>query len=574
VLLGRVLRGRVETAPQQLLVIDDPEQIALLREQGENTIEIENVFLQVVQVVRTGLYLMRMEEINTDENTFAAAFSVWFRFKGDFDAEKILFSNAVDTITLKEPAREVRLPRESYERYDISGTFGFSPGIESLRSSRQVFEIMFQHAERDVNQLVFLPDTLAMGIDGSEGGWEQDLRARDVLDPATGWVVSRAAAAQEVINQSTRGNPLVPTVQVPFSAFLASIEALQPEFSLRVILSDAFPPVVLSWLVVVGCVAVLALTFERRIRSRFAVPVFFLRLALTAVLLVVTEDLFFRDMADGFEVYELGLVVNVFRSLWWLLPAVWLSLLVKRAVWEPMERRTGYPIPSIARLFVNLAIFGIAAACIMTFVFEFSLATIWAASGVVTIVLGIALQTLILDAATGLMINMERPFRLGQWVRIGVDGDVRGRVTEMNWRTTRVETDQNDTVIVPNSIIGQSSLVNYNEPSDQSGVEVAVRVGYSVPVEEVKACLLMVADDAARAGAILADPPPAVSASASSGEGILYKLQVNFLVREGEWDDIETEMIAAIQKALADRGIEFWDPTAGLSHLRLTYERA
>ncbi len=76
----------------------------------------------------------------------------------------------------------------------------------------------------------------------------------------------------------------------------------------------------------------------------------------------------------------------------------------------------------------------------MNFVADEPSGNLWAVSGVMGIILTLALQSLILDAFAGLLLNIERPFKILHWVRLeGADvGNQVGQVLEMKWRTTRL----------------------------------------------------------------------------------------------------------------------------------------
>lgn len=554
VYLGRVSRGEMVAAAQQLQIIDDPEMVEVLREEGENTIEVEDVFLQVTQVVRTGIQLQSIDRIDPVANSFAATFNLWFRYTGAFDPDLVEFPDAVEPIALGEPKQTLDLGREVYTVFEVSGTFAYTPGVDSLRTAHQAFPIRYRHSQRDITRLIFLPDLRAMQARPDQGGWAAKLRKDGVIDASSGWVIDSASVSQEIENESTRGNPLIPTVEIPFSSFLASVEAFQGELSLRRQLEGAVPPEYRSWLSVLVLTAVIAVTFLPSLRSRFFAPIFLVRLALTAVVLSLVEDLFFEAYADKLEIFELANIVDVFSALWWLMPAIWLVFLVKRAVWERMEKRTGHPVPSIVKNTVNVAIVGVAVICVMNFVLGFTVTSIWAASGVVTVILGIALQTLILDAATGLMINMEQPFRIGDWIRTA-DG-VKGRVQEMNWRTTRVRTFSNDLLIVPNSVVGSTVLTNYNSPDNITGLEIRLRLEFSVPVRRACALLVEAALDAARQmPSIVTEPPPEANVVSMDQYGPLYVLQVNFDVSGGEWDQVNTAVVDCVQRRLAEAGL-------------------
>jgi len=66
-----------------------------------------------------------------------------------------------------------------------------------------------------------------------------------------------------------------------------------------------------------------------------------------------------------------------------------------------------------------------------------------ASSGLIIAILGFAIRNVLADVLSGIALGLEAPFRIGDWVEI--DGAIRGRVIEIGWRTTRLQT-RNDTI--------------------------------------------------------------------------------------------------------------------------------
>ena len=84
-----------------------------------------------------------------------------------------------------------------------------------------------------------------------------------------------------------------------------------------------------------------------------------------------------------------------------------------------------------------------------------------AASAASAVVVGFALQDTLGNAFAGLAIQIEKPFRVGHWIRVG---DHVGVVEEITWRATKLRTRAGAFVIVPNSVISKEAIVNFNEP--------------------------------------------------------------------------------------------------------------
>src|SRR5206468_2885855 len=92
----------------------------------------------------------------------------------------------------------------------------------------------------------------------------------------------------------------------------------------------------------------------------------------------------------------------------------------------------------------------------------------------------------------GLAIQIEKPFRVGQWVNLdGKDGIVR----EITWRATKLRTKSGNFIVVPNSVLSKDTITNYSEPVADTRIEVEVRAGYDTPPNQVKAVIIAAIKD-------------------------------------------------------------------------------
>ncbi|MEZ5319849.1 MAG: mechanosensitive ion channel [Vicinamibacterales bacterium] len=111
----------------------------------------------------------------------------------------------------------------------------------------------------------------------------------------------------------------------------------------------------------------------------------------------------------------------------------------------------------------------------------------WITSTAVAALVGFALQEQLANAFAGLAIQVEKPFRVGQWI---VVGEHEGRVTEVTWRATKIVTKAGNLVILPNNLIARDAIRNFSEPAAPTRLYVDVGASYLVPPNEVKAALL------------------------------------------------------------------------------------
>jgi small-conductance mechanosensitive channel len=165
----------------------------------------------------------------------------------------------------------------------------------------------------------------------------------------------------------------------------------------------------------------------------------------------------------------------ILKIAWWLW-AAWFIVAVLRAVVVFQGR------PREAKLLQDLLaglIYLAAAFAIVAYVFDLPIRGLLATSGVVAIILGLALQSTLGDVFSGIVLSFSRPYRPGDW--ISVDGGTDGRVIELNWRSTYILTARRDLAVVPNSTIAKSKIVNVSSPSGLHGTAVTVQVDARTP---------------------------------------------------------------------------------------------
>lgn len=174
--------------------------------------------------------------------------------------------------------------------------------------------------------------------------------------------------------------------------------------------------------------------------------------------------------------------------------------------------RVSERVPAIVQDVIVIALFAVAATL---FLDEKFLTT----SAVGAVVVGFALQDTLGNLFAGLAIQVEKPFRVGHWVRVG---EFEGRVQEVTWRATKLLTKQGQFVIVPNSVMSKDPILNHSEPTIPTRIEVEVGASYDVPPNVVKRALHEALDNAPL---VLRDPPPDVIVLGFGTSSVDYRLR-------------------------------------------------
>jgi small-conductance mechanosensitive channel len=132
-----------------------------------------------------------------------------------------------------------------------------------------------------------------------------------------------------------------------------------------------------------------------------------------------------------------------------------------------------------------------------------------AALGVGGIAVGLALQDTLSNLFSGIHILVEKPVRIGDYVKL--DSGQEGYVADIGWRTTRIRMLPNNMVVVPNAKLTQAILTNYYLPEERMSLLIPISVSYDSDPEHVEAVLVEEASKAAGdVPGLLAEPAPFV----------------------------------------------------------------
>jgi small-conductance mechanosensitive channel/CRP-like cAMP-binding protein len=154
-----------------------------------------------------------------------------------------------------------------------------------------------------------------------------------------------------------------------------------------------------------------------------------------------------------------SLWLHAVAGIWWLLGARVLVAFMSFTLNYNRRWRE-------ARLFPDLtaaAIYTAAVSVVLISVLALPIGGLLATSGVLAIVLGLALQNTLADVFAGIAFGIEAPFNVGD--RISLADKIEGTVVQMNWRSIRIYTDGEDVAIIPNSVVAKSDIVNRSFPT-------------------------------------------------------------------------------------------------------------
>jgi len=168
---------------------------------------------------------------------------------------------------------------------------------------------------------------------------------------------------------------------------------------------------------------------------------------------------------------------------------------------------------------IAASIYVCSALAMMGFVFAWPLQGLLATSGIIAIVLGLALQSTLSDLFSGISLTIEKPYQLGD--EILLEGGIEGQVVQVNWRSTHLRNGANDIVVVPNSAIAKMRIQNHSTGSKRySGtlnVIVDSRNAFQTTTELLKQATMA-------CPAIMQHPGCSVIATDIKGDRVTYEI--------------------------------------------------
>jgi small-conductance mechanosensitive channel len=234
-----------------------------------------------------------------------------------------------------------------------------------------------------------------------------------------------------------------------------------------------------------------------------------------------------------------------------LLSTALVIALVNRYVWDVyFEQRKQTPIPQFLREVVALLIFLIALLSVLWYGYHAGrwLTGLLATSGVAAILLGLAGQNLLGGIIAGMSIQINRPFKVGDWLQVG---ERFAEVMEINWRSTRLRTNDNIYLDIPNNEIVRQAIVNLHYPTSLHAMRIRVGVEYGVPPNRVKDALFHAAMSAQ---GVVQDPPVRIFLVDFADFAVIYEIkfymlnharinQINDAVRTNVWYELKRQRI-------------------------------
>jgi len=204
-----------------------------------------------------------------------------------------------------------------------------------------------------------------------------------------------------------------------------------------------------------------------------------------------------------------------------------------------LRLRSGTPTPKIVRDVLDGSLYLTAALPIIRTQLEVDLTGVLATSAILSVVLGLALQDTLGNLFAGLAIQVERPFQVGDYVTIGPHS---GRVVQMAWRATRLETFRQESITIPNNVLSKEPVKNFSRAAEPVGTDIYLHLAYDAAPNHVKDTVHQVLREIPL---VLPEPGPKVRTWAYDDNGVRYQIRyfvADYLTSDGVMEEIYSRL--------------------------------
>ncbi|MDI1471883.1 MAG: mechanosensitive ion channel family protein [Thermodesulfovibrio sp.] len=188
-------------------------------------------------------------------------------------------------------------------------------------------------------------------------------------------------------------------------------------------------------------------------------------------------------------------------------------------------------------------------------IFGISIAPLITAMGIGGLAVALALKDTLSNLFAGIHIMAEKTIRVGDFIRLETGQE--GYVEDISWRTTRIRMLPNNMVIIPNSMLAQSVVINYHLPEKRMSLPIPVSVSYSEDPEKIERILIEEIKKAVpEIPGLLSEPEPVVRFIPGFGENSLDFTIVCHIEDVSYQFNVQNEIRKRILRRLKEENIE------------------
>jgi len=179
----------------------------------------------------------------------------------------------------------------------------------------------------------------------------------------------------------------------------------------------------------------------------------------------------------------------------------------------------------------------------------FDIRNITVLAGALGVGLGFGLQNLANNFASGIVLLIERPVKVGDIIQIGT---LSGKVKRIGARSTALETGEHATILIPNGELLSAQVTNWTYTNALAGLAIPVHVAHGTDLEKLKTLLIQVSESHPD---ILKNPAPHLEFKVFGESSLDFILRV--VVKDvSVKGNVQTDLMYAIERILRENKIE------------------
>jgi small-conductance mechanosensitive channel len=246
--------------------------------------------------------------------------------------------------------------------------------------------------------------------------------------------------------------------------------------------------------------------------------------------------------------------VSALGALMAVAAAVLLDQLIRAFYWDGyLHRRLRRETPAVIKGLMSIALIALGASVGLFFEEGVSFAGVLTASGAAAFVLGIALQAPINDVFSGVSVNLDDSFAIGDWLTIYSEhfpDPIYGRVQGITWRTTFLRLCDGRRLLIPNHALTTNPVLNHSRPHEPKRLSVEIQVAFGYPVERAMSILLGEAFRAVRTRPLVAQREPDILIERISSDSFTLHVRFYADLEEADPDEARSIMAQALYRAM------------------------
>ena len=254
------------------------------------------------------------------------------------------------------------------------------------------------------------------------------------------------------------------------------------------------------------------------------------------------------------EVFTITMGDVLMFILWVVILYIVILVFLKRILRKTLRRFTSAQVDSVAIAnTISVILFIIFFLTLISF-HGIDLTALGVFGGLLGVGIGFGIQNIANNFISGIIIFFEKPIKRGDRIRID---DLEGNVKRVSFRATSIRTNDNFTIIVPNSYILQNKIINWSHSDSRVRLHIPIGIGYREDLDKVKEVMLQVAKENNH---VLEEPLSDVIFENVGASALNLTLRIWTEKYTSNPVDLKSELYFAVYTRLKDNNIEMAYP--------------